>query len=165
MPEFKDAHFMSAKEKELVLKQWKNFLKKLVNNYNETFEDSRGYKVPVPLGAFTSRIYEHLHLHCSYICHYNRHGFYQTYFANPEDTIKFFSQFDDKHDHRSVELGMDHWICGKEYEDINQAMCDAFMEVKDQMFVDLASKAKEDDIASAKALLAKHGMEMKEVIV
>ena len=49
---FRDAEFMSARDKELVLKAWLRFLKNGLR-----FED------------FSKRLYEHLHLHCSFIAH------------------------------------------------------------------------------------------------
>lgn len=30
---------------------------------------------------FTSAIYDHLHLHCGYIAHYNKHGYYGEYWG------------------------------------------------------------------------------------
>ena len=54
---------------------------------------------------FTKRLYEHLHLHCSFIAHYNRLGFYAEYFERGEDTARFLSQFDSRGDCRSVEYG------------------------------------------------------------
>ena len=51
---FRDVRFLSAREKELVLKAWVRFLKRGL-----CWED------------FTKRLYEHLHLHCSFVAHYN----------------------------------------------------------------------------------------------
>ena len=78
MDEFKDAEFMTAHEKEMVLKQWKIFIQ-------------AGFQWK----HFTERLYKHLSLHAAFIAHYNRSGFYNTYFTNPEDTIRFVSQFDE----------------------------------------------------------------------
>ena len=83
--EFSDAEFMSAREKELVLKAWVGFLR-------------NGLRWE----GFTRRLYEHLHLHCQFIAHYNRAGFYQTYFERGEDTVRFLSQFDRRGECRSV---------------------------------------------------------------
>ena len=74
---FRDAEFMSTREKALVLKAWVRFLKNGLRP-----ED------------FSDRLYTHLMLHCSFIAHYNRAGFYATYFENGEDTRRFLSQFD-----------------------------------------------------------------------
>ena len=54
---FKDTKFMSAEEKEKVLKNWERFIARFQGK------------------CFTKRLYDHLHLHCSFIAHYNRLGF------------------------------------------------------------------------------------------
>ncbi|MHB8879915.1 MAG: hypothetical protein ACYC69_00235 [Thermodesulfovibrionales bacterium] len=62
--EFADSKWLSADEKRKILKQWTGFVK---NGFPET--------------SFTNSIYEHLHLHCGYIAHYNKHGFYGEYWG------------------------------------------------------------------------------------
>lgn len=99
----KDVEFMSAEEKERALKAWKRFIK-------------NGFKWE----HFTKALYEHLHLHCSFIAHYDRQGFYQTYFTDPEDTLKFIKQFTTG---VSEEYNATWWLHG-EYVDINEAMCE-----------------------------------------
>ena len=103
----KDVQFMTGKEKEIVLKQWKTFV-------------TNGFQFK----HFTSRLYLHLINHCSFIAHYSRAGFYNTYFKNPDDTIHFLSQFDFDLGCRSVEYGGTHWLTAEDYCDINRAMCD-----------------------------------------
>ena len=76
MSRFKDVKFMSAKEKERVVEDFRRFLK---NNFDRKY--------------FTKRLYEHLHLHCSFIAHYDIDGFYATYFDEPEMSIEFLNQF------------------------------------------------------------------------
>src|SRR6266571_7509863 len=98
---FRDAEFMSARDKGLVLKAWLRFLKNGLR-----FED------------FTKRLYEHLHLHCSFIAHYNRAGFHAEYLERGEDTAQFLSQFDARGECRSVEYGDDWWL-SDEYADLN----------------------------------------------
>lgn len=61
--EFEDVEFMSARDKQLVYKKWVSFV-------------SGHFKY----SSFSKRLYEHLHLHCGYIAHYNINGFYGTYF-------------------------------------------------------------------------------------
>jgi len=101
---FRDSEFLSAREKWLVLRHWVRFLK-----HGLRFAD------------FTRRLYEHLHLHCSFIAHYDRAGFYATYFERGEDAMRFLSQFDQRGEGRSVEYGGTWWLSG-EYADLNQAM-------------------------------------------
>ncbi len=106
----KDVEFMTAKEKELVLKQWERFLKNGLK-----WED------------FTDRLYKHLTLHCSFIAHYSREGFFNTYFTEGDMVVQFLSQFDNRNTEpngvpESIEYGMTDWATDECYEDINMAM-------------------------------------------
>lgn len=140
MEQFKDAKFMTAAEKAMVLKQWKVFI-------------TGGFQWE----HFTERLYKHLSLHCSFIAHYNRAGFYDTYFSNPEDTIRFVTQFDRSKGSISVEYGMDFWMKG-EYEDLNQAMCETIDLYKKPIYQRCAERIREHDLAQARHLLEKHGL-------
>lgn len=71
---FTNTEFLSAKEKELVLRAWERFLKNGLQKKD-----------------FTKRLYEHLHLHCGFIAHYDINGFYGEYFQSPADTDRFFN--------------------------------------------------------------------------
>ena len=137
---FKDAEFMTAEEKKKVLKNWERFL-------------SNGFQ----WNNFTSRLYEHLHLHCSFIAHYNRAGFYATYFEQPDDTAKFLKQFDKDYDCVSIELGMRVWLSG-DCQDLNQAMCETAERYKAAIYARCGYEEKERDIKLADMLLAKHGV-------
>jgi hypothetical protein len=137
---FKDVHFMSAREKELVLAQWKRFIE-------------RGFGFE----HFTDRIYKHLTLHCSFIAHFDRSGFYSTYFENPEATIRFLNQFDSDSGLRSAEYGSTWWLEG-DYADINSAMCEAVDAIKERLYSELEQKVRGRDLAIASQLLAKHGI-------
>ncbi len=143
---FKDVKFMTAREKEQVLKAWELFLK-------------NGCKAE----HFTERLYHHLMQHCSFIAHYDRAGFYDTYFANGGDTAHFLTQFDRTKGCVSVEYGMTYWIGGgndvcAEYYDINNAMVD----VAAKYILTLTSQAnerqKQADLTHAYRILAKHGI-------
>jgi len=145
----KDVQFMTGKEKELVLKQWERFLK-------------NGLK----WDDFTDRLYKHLTLHCSFIAHYSRSGFYSTYFEDGDDTAHFLSQFDTHNAEpggvpKSIEYGMTYWATDERYEDINKAM----IEVAGKYITNLVASAKQSqknyDIATARQLLTKHGMKLK----
>jgi hypothetical protein len=104
MYQFTDSEFMTAKDKELVIRQWETFLNNGLQRKH-----------------FTDRLYKHLTLHCSFIAHYSIHGFYQTYFESPQASINFLSQFDKDKGNISVEYGATYWLNG-DYEDINKAM-------------------------------------------
>jgi len=142
----KDVEFMTAKEKEMVLKQWITFIK-------------NGMKVE----HFTDRLYKHLSLHCSFIAHYNRMGFYSTYFERPEDTIRFIGQFDEDQGHKSIEYGSQYWFTDSDYNDLNQAMCEAVEPYKKEIYQTRRNTEMERDIEISKALMRKHGLTHLEV--
>jgi hypothetical protein len=142
--EFCDARFMSTRDKELVLKAWVRFLRNGLR-----FED------------FSHRLYEHLHLHCGFIAHYDRSGFYSTYFDNGEDTVRFLSQFDKRHDRRrSIETGGTLWLEG-EYADLGVAMIEEAARYIPKLVEEAHTRQREADIAQAQILLAKHGHEFR----
>ncbi len=66
----KDSRFMTGEQKKKVLRQWDGFIES-------------GFS----LSLFTDAIYQHLNLHCGFIAHYNRTGFYSTYWNG--DFISF----------------------------------------------------------------------------
>ena len=130
----KDSKFMTVKEKKIVLKDWERFIK---NGFR--FED------------FTKRLYEHLHLHCSFTAHFNQEGFYDAYFKNPGDTITFLHHFDlDR-----AEYG---WWLQEEYSDVNRAMCSILQRYKEAIYTRLSEEVRRRDIEMARQLLAKHGL-------
>lgn len=138
----KDAKFMPASEKEKVLRQWAKFLKN---------ECSRDY--------FAESLYEHLIYHCSFIAHYDRHGFYATYFEEPEDTITFLSQFDNRNGiPKSVEYGMIYWYTDSDYNDINAEMCRVASRYIPGLIKKCQTAQKDKDVTRAELLLAKHGL-------
>jgi hypothetical protein len=122
----KSTRFMTAEEKGKVLKDWQRFI-------------GRGFSKT----DFTKSLYDHLIQHCSFIAHYNRHGFYSSYFEDPEDTMRFLNQFDEDFGCKSVEYGMDYWLKDADYDDINAAMVNAFEPHKRAIYTELKQKAKE----------------------
>jgi len=94
---FTGVEFMTAQEKELVLKDWKTFL-------------ANGLKKE----HFTKRLYNHLHLHTGFIAHYLICGFYSTYFESGPDVESFLKAFMTNTVHRRG--------ANVDYKDINDAM-------------------------------------------
>ncbi len=141
---FNGAQFLSAREKALVLKAWVRFLKNGLR-----WED------------FSDRLYTHLSLHCSFIAHYNRAGFYATYFENGEDTMRFLSQFDKRGDCLSVEYGASWWLHG-DNEDVNEAMIEEASAYIPALLGQASGKAKETDLAEAQRLAAKHDFKIQQ---
>jgi len=137
MDKFKDVKFMSAKEKEKVVEDFRRFLK---SNFDRKY--------------FTKRLYEHLHLHCSFIAHYDIDGFYATYFHEPEMTIEFLNQFLTG---KSTELKGTWWLTG-DYADVNEAMCKVAREMAKRGLIGcLRDKQNRMDVARARALIEKQG--------
>ena len=102
--DFKDVEFMTAQEKFKLVKQFERFVK---GGFNWEH--------------FTPRVYEHLHLHCGFIAHYNRHGFYETYFPNVDETFL-------RHFFRDGEQL--NWGAGIEYGDVNKHIIELLEGVK-----------------------------------
>lgn len=112
---FTDAEFMTAHEKELVLRNWERFLQ-------------HGLKKD----RFTKRLYEHLHLHCGFIAHYNILGFYGEYFTSGPDIERFFEHF--------CSYTAQNFGAYAEYDDLHAAMREAF----DRHKADIARQVEED---------------------
>lgn len=115
---FTDVQFMTAKEKQLVLKNWETFLKHGLQRKH-----------------FTKRLYNYLHLHCGFIAHYSRDGFYSTYFEAGEDTQRFFEHF------------CNHTTT-MDYDDLNTAMQEVYSKHRS-----IILKQTEDDVAERLKLL------------
>lgn len=141
MEPFNDSPFMTKEEKTLVLRQWEIFLRG-----GFRWED------------FTDRLYRHLTLHCSFIAHYDRSGFYGTYFEDPESSAQFLSQFDRDRGCVSVEYGWNLWLKG-EYADINRVMCEVIEPFKEDLYGRFDRSARQRDMAEAQRLAGKHGFE------
>jgi len=138
----KDTKFMTANEKERVLKQWERFL-------------SGGLKWE----QFNKPLYHHLIQHCSFIAHYDRAGFYSTYFESGDDIVVFLSQFDNRNGvPDSVEYGMKYWYLGGDYNDINSEMCRIAAKYIPKLIERARQKQKNRDIGQARTLLAKYGL-------
>ncbi len=136
--EFKDEEFMTAIDKAKVLKAWVRFLKS-------------GFKFE----QFSDRLYKHLTLHCSFIAHYNRAGFFDVYFTQPEATLRFMNQF---WTGVSAELGMTWWMNeGQVCADLNRAMMGEATFYHATLPAQLAEAVKARDLGAAEALLKKHG--------
>ena len=138
----KDVKFMTAQEKEKVLRNWESFLKSGCSK-----------------AQFTKALYHHLTMHCSFIAHYDINGFYSTYFDEGEDTAHFLSQFDNSNGiPKSVEYGMIYWYTDSDYNDLNSEMCRVASKYIPVLTKVARLKQVKDDTARARMLLAKHGL-------
>jgi hypothetical protein len=150
---FTDAEHMTAGQKNRVYDNWKRFVAAV----------AAGRTGADLFRNFTEPLYHHLIQHCGgFIAHYDRLGFFETYFEEPEETVRFFRQFDPSGDFRSVEGGYDWWVRGGNgtqapYHDLNNEMCTAIGHLMPTIR-NLAAKQQEAlDLTRANALLAKHG--------
>lgn len=71
--EFKDVEFLTAEEKYKIAKHFDRFVK---NGFQRK--------------DFVKRVYEHCHLHCGFIAHYNIDGFYHEYFNGSKESLQRF---------------------------------------------------------------------------
>jgi hypothetical protein len=138
----KDTQCMPSGEKQKVLRQWGLFLKS-----------------GLAKGTFTELLYHHLIQHCSFIAHYDRQGFYATYFEEPKDTVRFLSQFDNRNGiPRSIEYHMTGWYTCPDYNDINAEMCRIASRYIPALVEKYRTEQQERDVLMTKLLLAKHGL-------
>lgn len=140
---FRDVQFMSAAQKTTTLRAWIRFLKSGLQ-YQQ----------------FTKALYDHLIQHCRFIAHYSRAGFYSHYFEAGDSTAVFLSQFDSRGPCLSVEYGGTYWASG-DYEDINRAMIAEGEAFIPSLVENAHRRQKAMDIATASALLAKHGIHVE----
>ncbi len=145
MVELTDTKYLTANQKKLVLRQWERFLK-------------GGLKAE----DFSKSLYDHLIQHCSFIAHYDRGGFYGTYFESGDDTCHFLSQFDSNNPNAvdgvplCIEYGMSYWAKG-DYEDINREVIRIATPYIPMLRAEAEAKQRDADLAVAQRLLRKHG--------
>jgi hypothetical protein len=139
-----DSKFMSAAEKTKVLKHWEMFLRGgLEKKY------------------FTEALYKHLINHCSFIAHYDIHGFYATYFESGDDTPHFLSQFDTRQGiPRSIEYDMTYWLTDDDYYDVNTEMCRIAWRYIPALELKARNDQRHRDLAHVELLLKKYGMNL-----
>ena len=144
---FNDEQFLSAQEKRLILRSWLLFLR-------------HGCR----LEHFSERLYHHLALHCSYIAHFNRRGFYEYYFADPsERTARFLDQFDPGKPGISAEMGATYWLMERAVgADLNHAMREAAGPYITKLRYQFADIERQADLALAARLAEKHGKRLSD---
>ena len=148
---FKTTEFMTENEKKQVLRDWKKFLNALIEDYSKLNLDWNAYN------TFTDRLYNHLHLHCGYIAHFSRDGFFSRYFTGPTSLKEFFEHWD-----RTDVLSPIH--PAEEYEDINTAMHTEYLKIKDKLFKIIENVERKQDIEQAKILLKKWDIKPEELM-
>jgi len=110
----KDSQFMSAKEKTIVLKQWKNFLRHVkACDFNEKTGSDYGYFPTTLNKPFTKKLYQHLSGSFGFIAHYNRLGFLAERFGSQSAVEETLQQMRDQPTYHS------------DYQDINAALLES----------------------------------------
>lgn len=139
-PVFSDTQFMSAAEKLSVARQWERFLKHLA---------LQGYAGQDGFTLFLKGLYNHLHLHCGYVAHFDRHGFFVTYFTDPADSAGFIGPWVD---------GDTLYGMMPEYQDIGEYMVSVARKYGVEILDKAQAVVRSREIALARRLLAKHGV-------
>jgi len=130
----KSVKFMTANEKERILSDFKAFL--------ECFEENNIDDVDKRYNAFTTALYNHFHIHLSYIAAFDKDGFFKTFLLNADDIISFFKTFEENID-----------VSNTDYTDLNNEMKKAFIEKKYTIYTNLfllSLKHLKDNIYKAK---------------
>lgn len=110
--QFKEVKFLSSIEKYQIAKHFQRFVK-------------NGFQAQ----DFNKRVYNHLHLHCGFIAHYNINGFYQEYFNGSKTDLKRFVEHFLKFDNMAYEIVYNGRNVDYEpYSDINKALADILLE-------------------------------------
>jgi len=147
MIKFTSVEFMTATEKEKTVKAWDRFLKNYSKDWSKVYTDRFGNTIELPFKSFSKPLYNHLHLHCGYIAHYNILGFYHAQFSTPMDLYNNLLKFIDG-------------IGWGGYQDIGDAMGEVaqkHLPAIKKMITDLAEERHNDSIAEAKNLLQSNG--------
>lgn len=144
MNQFKDEQFITAADKEKILKIWIRFLK------NGLRHDD-----------FTRALYTYLMNYCDFIAHYDISGFIDEYFTTGADKIRFLEQFDDG------QIKTNQWISYKlrgSAADLNRAMMDEAAKFLPVLYAAARAEQKETDLKIVQMLLAKHNLELDSAV-
>lgn len=146
MPEevtFSEERFLSAAQKRKILEAWKCFLK---SGCGKT--------------QFTADLYDHLSQHCSFIAHFDRHGFYAFYFERiTPELFRFFDQFDPALPGLSAEYNTTHWLSEHNTgADLNDAMRETAGPYLDALRQRFEEDRRQGEINAANKILSRYGL-------
>lgn len=143
---FSSVEFMTALEKETVLKHWIRLMRWLAAN---------GVPEQMPK-LFTKVLYDHLQLHATgYIAHYNQAGFWDAQLGSPAAASSFFRELE--------EHLCPRWGALRDYADINDALLAVAREVRPAILVRLAVADQDAARAQILALAQRAGISVAAV--
>lgn len=125
--------------------------KKVFNNFKKVIEKR-------DINLMKKPLYEHLHLHCGFIAHFDINGFKATY--NGQDFRRFVQHFDRKH---PSFYGWSFWVNTDGYKDINNDMVDLVTAVAPKIYAELDLKVRNAEIRLLKVLAKKHSYKINKI--
>lgn len=139
LSDFRDERYMSAQQKYKAYKKFKSVIEKR------------------DINLMDKNLYEHLHLHCGYIAHYDINGFKATY-SEPKDFLEFCENF--------LILNTDRisWRSMEEYADVQRAMIEVLEQHIDQIRKEVENHETEQELKLLRLLAAKHGVKIQEPV-
>lgn len=130
--EFADVEFMTAKQKDNAYKCFK----KVIDNRNISYMDKN--------------LYTHLHVHCSFIAHYDIHGFKATY-SGYDGFTRFVNHF----------MKLEYYVTDyPDYRDVNLAIVKYVKENYNEVIKEMKEQEKEADLAILKAISQKYNIKV-----
>lgn len=134
---YSDAKFFSAKEKEKAFRCFTRVLKER------------------DINKMDHNLYDHLHLHCSFIAHFNINGFKAKY--SGEGFRRFVQHFD-----KNSPFFCHNIIWYAEYADIIKDMVELAMVMAPQIYAELDAKVQSVELALCRTLAEKYGLKLLE---
>lgn len=132
VPKYSDSEFMTSKEKEKAFRCFARILKER------------------DINMMDHNLYEHLHLHCGFIAHYNISGFKGVYSGQGFRAI--VAHFDRNHKDYC-------WLIVRgEYADVNRDMVELATVMAPQIYAELDAQKKATEIYLCKVLAGAHGL-------
>lgn len=107
------------------------------------------------INKMDKNLYNHLHLHCGFIAHYDIFGFKAEY--SGQDFRRFVAHFD----RRSLLFGgWNHWVNMEGHADVNNDMVNLATSLAPQIYAELDQLKNSAEIKLCKALAEKHGLKI-----
>jgi len=120
---FQDTESMTANKKKVVADMWVKFLDRNMSR-----------------DAFTNALYKHLSLHCQHIAHVDREGFYDEWFVQPQQRVKFMTRWC-----TFFEMGAFSEGAGSQFDDLHNAMYSSIMKHGERIY-DIALYAHKENL-------------------